>query len=83
MCVFAIEVWRWIAELRNLANQVPLFQPFQTSGVISGSASVRRKSCSNITVDSSRPAHDWKTAMNQFAILYAERSTKTAASDED
>jgi putative transposase len=27
----------------------------------------------NITANWSRPSHDWKTAMNQFAILYAER----------
>jgi len=27
----------------------------------------------NITADWSRAAHDWKQAMNQFAILYAER----------
>ncbi|MGY6217856.1 IS256 family transposase [Methylolobus aquaticus] len=27
----------------------------------------------NITADWGRPAHDWKTAMNQFAILYEER----------
>jgi transposase-like protein len=27
----------------------------------------------NITADWSRPAKDWKTAMNQFAILYADR----------
>jgi putative transposase len=33
----------------------------------------------NITADWSRAAHDWKSAMNQFAILYAERFTKAAA----
>ncbi|CAG4882801.1 protein of unknown function [Georgfuchsia toluolica] len=27
----------------------------------------------NITADWGRPARDWKEAMNQFAILYAER----------
>ena len=27
----------------------------------------------NITADWSRAAHDWKQAMNQFAILYADR----------
>jgi len=27
----------------------------------------------NITADWGRAAHDWKTAMNQFAILYADR----------
>jgi transposase-like protein len=27
----------------------------------------------NITADWSRAAHDWKNAMNQFAILYEER----------
>jgi len=27
----------------------------------------------NITKKWSRRAHDWKTAMNQFAILFAER----------
>lgn len=27
----------------------------------------------NITAEWSRPAHDWKLAMNQFAILYEER----------
>ncbi|MDR1228807.1 MAG: transposase, partial [Azoarcus sp.] len=26
----------------------------------------------NITANWSRPSHDWKTAMNQFAILYAD-----------
>ena len=31
----------------------------------------------NITADWSRPAHNWKEAMNQLAILYAERFTKT------
>ena len=29
----------------------------------------------NITSEWSRAAHDWKAAMNQFAILYAERFT--------
>ena len=33
----------------------------------------------NITADWSRAAHNWKTAMNQFAILYADRFTKTVA----
>ena len=33
----------------------------------------------NITADWSRSAHDWKSAMNQFAILYAERFTRAAA----
>lgn len=33
----------------------------------------------NITADWGRAAHDWKSAMNQFAILYAERFTKAAA----
>ncbi|OXJ07910.1 hypothetical protein CFB39_37515 [Burkholderia sp. AU6039] len=27
----------------------------------------------NITADWGRAAHDWKTAMNQFAILYEDR----------
>jgi putative transposase len=31
---------------------------------------------SNITADWSRPAHDWKAAMNQFAILYEDRFTR-------
>ncbi len=30
----------------------------------------------NITAGWSRPAHDWKAAMNQFAILYEDRFTK-------
>lgn len=30
----------------------------------------------NITADWSRAAHDWKQAMNQFAILYQERFTR-------
>ena len=33
----------------------------------------------NITADWGRAAHNWKEAMNQFAILYADRFTKTAA----
>jgi putative transposase len=33
----------------------------------------------NITADWGRAAHNWKAAMNQFAILYAERFTKEAA----
>ena len=33
----------------------------------------------NITADWGRAAPDWKSAMNQFAILYADRFTKTAA----
>ena len=33
----------------------------------------------NITADWCRAAHHWKDAMNQFAILYAERFTKQAA----
>jgi len=32
----------------------------------------------NITASWSRSAHDWKTAMNQFAILYADRFVQTA-----
>ena len=32
----------------------------------------------NITADWGRAAHNWKEAMNQFAILYADRFTKTA-----
>jgi transposase-like protein len=31
----------------------------------------------NITADWSRAAHDWKAAMNQFAILYGDRFTRT------
>ena len=33
----------------------------------------------NITADWGRAAKDWKEAMNQFAILYADRFTKAAA----
>jgi transposase-like protein len=33
----------------------------------------------NITADWGRAARDWKEAMNQFAILYADRFTRTAA----
>ncbi|MBA3727589.1 MAG: transposase, partial [Armatimonadetes bacterium] len=33
----------------------------------------------NITADWGRAAPDWKVAMNQFAILYADRFAKTAA----
>ena len=33
----------------------------------------------NITAEWSRAAHNWKAAMNQFAILYADRFTKAAA----
>ena len=33
----------------------------------------------NITADWSRGAKEWKSAMNQFALLYAERFTKAAA----
>jgi transposase-like protein len=33
----------------------------------------------NITADWGRAAHNWKEAMNQFAILYAERFTLRAA----
>jgi putative transposase len=33
----------------------------------------------NITAGWGHAAHDWKTAMNQFAILYADRFTKAAA----
>ena len=33
----------------------------------------------NITRDWSRPAHHWKEAMNQFAILYEERFTHSPA----
>lgn len=33
----------------------------------------------NITADWSRAAHNWKEAMNQFAILYADRFTNTVA----
>jgi putative transposase len=33
----------------------------------------------NITADWGRAAHDWKSAMNQFAILYAERFTRASA----
>jgi putative transposase len=32
----------------------------------------------NITADWGKPAHHWKEAMNQFAILYAERFTQEA-----
>jgi transposase-like protein len=32
----------------------------------------------NITADWGRAAHDWKTAMNQFAILYEERFVQPA-----
>jgi putative transposase len=30
----------------------------------------------NITEDWTRPAHHWKAAMNQFAILYEDRFTR-------
>jgi putative transposase len=33
----------------------------------------------NITADWGRAAHDWKTAMNQFAILYQDRFTQPQA----
>jgi transposase-like protein len=33
----------------------------------------------NITADWSRAAHDWKMAMNQFAILYQDRFTRPQA----
>lgn len=33
----------------------------------------------NITADWSRAAHNWKTAMNQFAILYQDRFTRHQA----
>jgi len=33
----------------------------------------------NITADWGRAVHDWKTAMNQFAILYADRFIATVA----
>jgi putative transposase len=33
----------------------------------------------NITTDWGRAARDWKEAMNQFAILYADRFTRAAA----
>jgi putative transposase len=33
----------------------------------------------NITADWGRAAHNWKEAMNQFAILYADRFANTAA----
>ena len=33
----------------------------------------------NITADWSRAAHDWKAAMNQFAILYQDRFTRPQA----
>jgi len=33
----------------------------------------------NITADWDRAAHNWKEAMNQFAILYEDRFTKVAA----
>src|SRR3954447_2414976 len=33
----------------------------------------------NITADWGRAAHDWKTAMNQFAILYQDRFTPAQA----
>jgi putative transposase len=33
----------------------------------------------NITADWGRPAHHWKEAMNQFAILYEDRFTKRTA----
>ena len=33
----------------------------------------------NITADWSRAAHDWKVAMNQFAILYQDRFTQAIA----
>ncbi len=33
----------------------------------------------NITAEWGREAHNWREAMNQFAILYEDRFTKTAA----
>jgi putative transposase len=33
----------------------------------------------NITADWTRASHDWKTAMNQFAILYQDRFTRPQA----
>ncbi|MHB8493706.1 MAG: IS256 family transposase [Casimicrobiaceae bacterium] len=33
----------------------------------------------NITADWNRASHDWKTAMNQFAILYQDRFTRPQA----
>ncbi len=33
----------------------------------------------NITTDWSRPTYDWKSAMNQFAILYGDRFTRAVS----
>ncbi|MEK7893132.1 transposase [Burkholderia contaminans] len=33
----------------------------------------------NITADWGRAAHDWKTAVNQFAILYEDRFVRPSA----
>jgi len=33
----------------------------------------------NITAEWGRAAHDWKVALNQFAILYADRFTQATA----
>jgi putative transposase len=33
----------------------------------------------NITADWGHASHDWKSAMNQFALLYEERFIKSAA----
>lgn len=33
----------------------------------------------NITADWGRAGHDWKTAMNQFAILYPDRFARSPA----
>ena len=33
----------------------------------------------NITTDWNRPTYDWKSAMNQFAILYGDRFTRAVS----
>jgi putative transposase len=33
----------------------------------------------NITSEWSRPTHTWKSAMNQFAILYGDRFTRAVS----
>mgnify|MGYP002652621051 CR=1 FL=1 len=51
---------------------------FGTLGAITIGIGVITLALRNITADWGRAAHDWKAAMNQFAILYEDRFTQAA-----
>lgn len=59
------------AQLRKISSR-----PAATFRVRKAATKLILLALRNITAEWSRPTHGWKSAMNQFAILYEDRFTR-------